>query len=339
MKSIYPLTTLLCLVFCLCSCHKRTGFELKAELTGFSPDMLLVVYDDPESKTDTIYPKEGKFTYNIQADTLSTFRLVNDSGQYIPFFAYNGWRAVLKGSFKDYTIEGNGANEEFQNFRNQISGTEDFTRIQQAAESFIRSHPQSFVSAYLINEYFVQTKNPDEAKIESLIQPLDGDIKDSRILSVVLKSIPDNKGKKNTNVEYVNYYSAKTRAGKYVSWNSNKGQLTLINFWATWNTESVERCDSLYKLTKEFGKKELRVLNISLDYNKQLWEKSCKEDTEQWIEICDTKGWDNQIVKQMNLLDIPANILVNGSRKIQGRNLYGDALRKRVEELAEEKKK
>ena len=25
--------------------------------------MILVVFDDPESKLDTIYPREGKFTY------------------------------------------------------------------------------------------------------------------------------------------------------------------------------------------------------------------------------------------------------------------------------------
>ena len=83
----------------------------------------------------------------------------------------------------------------------------------------------------------------------------------------------------------------------------------------------------------------MKVLNISLDYDKDQWEKSCKEDTEQWIEICDRRGWGNQIIEQMNIQEIPANILVNSSRKVLATDLYGDDLRNKIKELTKDKKK
>ena len=328
-----------CLIFFLTACSKKSGFELKGELNSLSSDMILAIYDDPKSKTDTIYPKDGKFTYSVPADTLSIFRLVNDSGKSIPIFANKGWQVTLKGNFDTFTIEGEGPNKELQEFRAQITNRTSQTEIQQAAEAFVKSHPQSLVSAYLINQYFVQIPHPDEAKIKSLTEPLSGNVKDCRILSVALKSLTDNSKQRNRNKEYVNYFSAKARSGKYISWNSSKDQYILINFWASWDKKSKAASDSLYATAKEFKNKELKVLNISLDYDKDQWEKSCKEDTEQWTEICDRRGWGNQIIEQMNIQEIPANILVNSSRKVLATDLYGDDLRNKIKELTKDKKK
>lgn len=340
MKGSYPFLILAGLLLCLNSCRKESGFVLEGELGGLPSDMLLVVYDDPKSKTDTIFLQNGKFVYKTNPDTLNIFRIVNDSGEAIPVFANQEWRVSLKGDFRSYTIKGDGPNKELQEFRNQIAETNSMEEERKAAEAFIKSHPQSFVSAYLINQYFIQAEKPDEKKIRSLIQPLSGTVKDSRILNVALKAIPEEDEKKRSNNdEYVNYFSAKARNGKYISWNSSKKQYTLINFWATWDSESTARHDSLYNLVKKLKKDGLRVLNLSLDYDKKAWEKACKKDSEQWIEICDTKAWDNQTIKQMNFQKLPANVLVNANRKIQGVNLYGDSLLEKLEDLSNEKRK
>lgn len=339
MKRLYPLLTLVYLFFCLDSCQKEEGFVLEGEMKELASDMLLAIYDDPESKTDTIYLQNGKFIYKVNPDTFSIFRLVNDSGETIPIFANKRWHVTLKGDFHSYTIEGEGPNKEFQEFLSQTAGATDKRQKAQMAEEFVKSHPKSFVSAYLINRYFVQVENPDEDKIKSLIQPLDGNIKDCRVLSTVLRSLKEENDKKRNNTEYLNYFSAKARDGKYVSWNNAKHKYTLVNFWATWNSESVEQRDSLFELVKEFKGKGVRVLNFSLDYDKKAWERFCKKDSEQWIEICDTKAWDNQIIKQMNFLQIPSNVLINGSRRIEGTNLYGDNLRRKLKELTDKEKK
>lgn len=339
MKIQHTLPIFICVLFCLSSCQKNTEFTLEGEFDDPSLSMVLVVYDDPVSKTDTIFPQEGRFVYKISPDTLNIFRLVGDSGESIPIFADQGWDVLLKGNFHTYTIKGNGPNAELQEFRNQITDIgDDKEEEARIAETFIKEHPQSFVSAYLLNKYFIQASNPDEEKIKSLMQPLNGRIKDCRILNIALKSISRNDEKRQSK-EFINNISIKKRDGKYVSWNKAQKQYTLINFWATWHSESLEKRDSLYELSKEFKEDQFRVLNFSLDYNRKEWEQHCKKESEQWIEICDTKAWDNHIIKQMNIMQIPFNILVDMNKKVKYTNLYGDELRKRLIELTGEKKK
>lgn len=96
MKKLYLLLLSVYLLFCLDSCRQSDEFELKGELEGITSDMILVVFDDPESKLDTIYPREGKFTYTFTPDTLNIFRLVNDSGETFPIFAEKGWKVSIK---------------------------------------------------------------------------------------------------------------------------------------------------------------------------------------------------------------------------------------------------
>lgn len=334
MKKLSPFFGFVCLLFCLISCKENDKFELKGEVEGLTSDMLLVVYDDPESKIDTIYPQGGKFKYEFVPDTLNMFRLVDGSGSFIPIFADKGWKVSLKGRFAEPVVEGDGFNGEYQEFLSQIKGENDYARQEQLAEAFIKSHLQSFVSAYLIDKYFVQKMSPDEKKIKELIDPLDGKIKDSRVIGLIIKSMSEKKER-----NYINYFSVMKRDGRYLSWNTHKRQYTLINFWATWDKESVLQRDSLYRLCEEFGEDDLRVLNFSLDYDKKAWAEACKDDTGQWIELCDAKGWNNSVLEQINVSRLPANVLVSSGRRIEAVGLFGNELKIKLEELTEKKDK
>ena len=86
---------------CLASCKKKPEFVLQGELQNCSSDEILVVYDDPVSKLDTIILKDGKFTYTFSPDTLTLFRLVSpDMLKTIPVFADKTLHMTLKGSLK-----------------------------------------------------------------------------------------------------------------------------------------------------------------------------------------------------------------------------------------------
>lgn len=334
MKKLYLLLTLVTLLSGLYSCKKKTDFELRGELENFKSERILVVYDDPEVKLDTIYSKEGRFVYKFVPDTIHLFRLVDEAGRTIPIFANKGDRVTLTGSFEHPKVNGDGANGDYQEFRERISSIEnDSASVSKEAEDFIRSHPQSFASAYLIDRYFVQVSNPDVERIKGLIDPLNGNIKDCRVLSTVLQAIPQKNEAKQTSV---NYFSCKDRSGKYVTWTTKEGY-TLINFWASWDNESKVKRDSLYGVLKRLPKDKFRVLNLSLDYNEKAWLSACKDDSEQWIEVCDNKGWETPIIKQQNISRLPANVLVDRSRKILGTNLYGDELCDEVMKLTENK--
>lgn len=337
MKKLYLLLLSVYLLSCLDSCRQSDEFELKGELEGITSDMILVVFDDPDSKLDTIYPRGGKFTYAFSPDTLNTFRLVNDSGEVFPIFADKGWKVSVKGSFAHPEIKGDGPNNEYQEFLQSIHALKDSAQICQQAENFIKSHPSSPASAYILYWYFSQSANPNLSLIARLTEPLTGKVKDCRVLNEVLQKLPE---KEKSTSTYLNYLSVKKRNGEYLSWSSSgtQKQYSLINFWASWDKESIAIKDSLYALCEKFSKNNFRVVNFSLDYNKEEWEKNTQKDTEQWIEVCDYKGWNNQILKQQNIQRLPYNILIDRNRKILCSNLYGNALQTKMEALIAEDK-
>lgn len=337
MKKLYLLLLSVYLLFCLDSCRQSDEFELKGELEGITSDMILVVFDDPDSKLDTIYPRGGKFTYAFSPDTLNTFRLVNDSGEVFPIFADKGWKVSVKGSFAHPEIKGDGPNNEYQEFLQSIHALKDSAQICQQAENFIKSHPSSPASAYILYWYFSQSANPNLSLIARLTEPLTGKVKDCRVLNEVLQKLPE---KEKSTSTYLNYLSVKKRNGEYLSWSSSgtQKQYSLINFWASWDKESIAIKDYLYALCEKFSKNNFRVVNFSLDYNKEEWGKNTQKDTEQWIEVCDYKGWNNQILKQQNIQRLPYNILIDRNRKILGSNLYGNALQTKMEALIAEDK-
>lgn len=268
---------------------------------------------------------------------MNTFRLVNDSGEVFPIFADKGWKVSVKGSFAHPEIKGDGPNNEYQEFLQSIHALKDSAQICQQAENFIKSHPSSPASAYILYWYFSQSANPNLSLIARLTEPLTGKVKDCRVLNEVLQKLPE---KEKSTSTYLNYLSVKKRNGEYLSWSSSgtQKQYSLINFWASWDKESIAIKDSLYALCEKFSKNNFRVVNFSLDYNKEEWGKNTQKDTEQWIEVCDYKGWNNQILKQQNIQRLPYNILIDRNRKILGSNLYGNALQTKMEALIAEDK-
>lgn len=111
MKTIAPLVALIMLS--LSACKKDNRFVLHAEMTGLSDKPILVIYDDPVSRLDTIFPKEGKFEYAFLPDTITIFRLVSTEGEVIPFFADRGQEVKLAGTFGQPDIQGSGDNEAY----------------------------------------------------------------------------------------------------------------------------------------------------------------------------------------------------------------------------------
>lgn len=328
MKHIFYI--ILISVIGLTSCKKGDRFTIKANLADYQHDYLFVVYDDPVSKVDTIYPQKGKFAYEIVPDTINMFRLLSPDGDIIPVIADKGDEMEIAGTMAQPVIKTKGNNKLYAEFLESTNGMDDKQTTEQA-EKFIKANPQSFVSAYLIDQYFVQIPNPDLKKAEALIAPLNGNIKDCRILSMVLRNLSEKKNW-NNNSEVLPYISCKDRNNKFVSWSTEEGCYTLVNIWASWNEESVAAHDSIYKIAEKLPEGKFRVLNLSLDYDKKAWLRKCKKDSKKWIESCDFKGWGMPMIKQEQITKFPTNILIDRNRKKLAYNLYDDALYKEVKQ-------
>ena len=59
-------------------------------------------------------------------------------------------------------------------------------------------------------------------------------------------------------------------------------------------------------------------------------------DTLDWEQVCDFGGLNSEVAKQYSIYKIPANILLSSDGKILAKNLRGEELKKKIENIVEE---
>ena len=67
--------------------------------------------------------------------------------------------------------------------------------------------------------------------------------------------------------------------------------------------------------------------------DKEKWEEAIAKDGLSWTHVSDLKGWKNAVAEQYGIRAIPQNLLLDPQGKIIGKNLRGDALDKKLEEI------
>lgn len=120
---------------------------------------------------------------------------------------------------------------------------------------------------------------------------------------------------------------------KPVSLHSVKGKVILIDFWASWCVPCRQENPMVAQIYNYYKPKGLEIIGVSLDTDHDAWKGAIKSDGLNWIHVSDLKGWDGEVVKQYNIGSIPRTILLDSEHKIIGKNLRGEALLARLQQL------
>lgn len=335
MKKI--LTLFIVIILVLSGCNNRNSFTLKGSLSDLPSDTILVFYQEPHYKLDTIIAQKGKFNYTIIPDTLTIFSLIFNEEEVLPIYADKGKEVMLEGNLNKIQIKGEGENERMNQIRQKISSlSTDKSAIKLIVDSLIQNNPHSYTNIYLIDKYYVQDSLPDYKHINQLVKGLSGNIKDSPYMIALQTKLDEYTNFENSRSLTNLYYTDKK--GKVVDWSSIKDKYVLLDFWASWNQESVTAQDSLVPVLKALKKEKFIIVSVSLDMDKDAWLNACDRDTLQWKQVCDFKGWNNNLVKQQNITQIPANLLISPDQRIIARNLCGKELTEKVKQLIQQDK-
>ena len=331
-KTIYLLLTFLCLM-ASCSSEKNS-FTLKGEISGLSSDTLLVYYQVPEFKLDTIFCKKGVFEYVIEPDTTTMFSLIFNTEESLPIFAEKGQSVQVNGSTSEIKIQGKGDNQLMNDILLLLKETSK-KDIKRTVDSLIQANNHSFTNLYLIDKYYAQDSLPNYKQLEELIESQSGIIKDTPYFMALLPKVENQNGNRSLSIHTL---LAQNRKGEDFKWSDIRNQYILIDFWASWHPESVAEQDSLQTILKALKKENFIVCSISLDLDKEAWLKASDRDTTQWKQLCDFKGWNNTLIKGQNIQELPSNLLLDKNKRIIARNIRGQELIDKVKDLIQKDK-
>jgi thiol-disulfide isomerase/thioredoxin len=132
-------------------------------------------------------------------------------------------------------------------------------------------------------------------------------------------------------------FDEKDVAGKPLSIANYKGNVVLLDFWATWCGPCVAELPNVLKTYEKHHAAGFEIIGISLDRedDKDKLISFTKEKNMPWQQYFDGLFWQNKLAAKYGITSIPATYLLDGEGKIIAKNLRGDALEAAVAKALE----
>jgi peroxiredoxin len=355
----------------MASCSSEPHYVVKGKIEG--SDSITFYLQKREAgkivNIDSAVSKKGSFTLKSgKIDYPQMIQLVaGNTRKRTSFYLENSEIAVTGAldSLYKATITGSKTQDEYQSFvdsnkplsdkyskivvefqtANKAGDTARITILEKQADSvqteminlqksFVKNNPGSYVSPSILASMSYEM---EAQEIESMINGLDTAI--AALPQIVLlkervtimKAVAVGQKAPDFTMNDVN--------GSPVALSSKIGaKLLLIDFWAAWCGPCRQENPNVVKVYNEFNKKGFDVFGVSLDQKKEDWLKAIADDKLTWIHVSDLQYWSNAAARMYAVNSIPANFLLDETGTIIGRNLRGDDLYNKVNEVLGTKK-
>ncbi len=347
---------------------KAFSVKIDGSIRNFSGKTIYLHHKwDEKNYTDSAKVVNGKFTFNLKSVDpnmywFTTGSDINQQPNYIFFADADPLKASLIGDSIPYsTVTGGQTQKDYIEYRNMINNfvgqqqqmqnnynvaaqsndVNEMNKIKDAFQvlngqfidglkNFVKTHPKSAVSGFIIYNDFNNPNIPFEIVVESLGY-IDKSISETKFIKLATKRVDAVKGtmvgNKATN------FSQNSPEGKPISLTDFKGKYVLVDFWASWCGPCRMENPNVVSAYNRFKDKGFTVLGVSFDSNKDAWLAAIQKDNLTWQHVSDLKGWGNEAGKLYSITSIPQNILLDKEGKIVAKNLRGPALDEKLAEL------
>jgi len=121
--------------------------------------------------------------------------------------------------------------------------------------------------------------------------------------------------------------------GKMTSLSSLKGNIVLIDFWASWCGPCRKENPNVVQLYQKYHSKGFEVFSVSLDKSREAWLKAIADDHLTWTHVSDLGYWKSAPALLYGVSSIPFTVLIDREGKIIAKKLRGEDLERKLEEL------
>ena len=202
------------------------------------------------------------------------------------------------------------------------------TTAQAKELDLMKANPDSYVTAWMIAQAMRQMEFDDlKARFEILSEAMQASDLGKQIAEQIAKLEKTAIGATAPDFELTD------PEGKTFKMYDVKAKVKLLDFWASWCGPCRGENPNVVKIYKEFHKKGLEIIGVSLDNDKDAWLKAIEDDGLIWKHGSDLKGWQAAPAQLYGVSAIPATFLLDENNKIVAKNLRGDELKAKIAEL------
>ena len=276
-----------------------------------------------------------KGTITLTADTLLQSAKVTgtkaneDDMRYgLAFKPIDDAYAALEAKNKAATPE----QQQSEAFKAENNKAEKAIAAQDAAinKKFIQDNPDSYISLIALEGYAYSADYPDIAALFNgltpAVQQTDAGKKFAerlpKLKTIALGGIAPEFAEADT-------------SGKIINLSSFRGKYVLVDFWASWCGPCRGENPNVVKAYNRYKGQNFTIIGVSLDQPnaKDKWLAAIHKDGLTWTQVSDLKFWNSKTAVLYGIQGIPQNFLLDPNGKIIAKNLRGDDLEDKLEEL------
>ena len=316
----------------------------------YTPLDTFAIADDHTFSEEIVIPEPGYYRLNLYNRQFVNLILSDDNVLINADITKGPGTATIKGSddtdllmsineiAKDFQLKMNELQQKFQiaqrednlvqmeELRKQAERADEFKR--RNVKDLLRKSPASIAAVYGVNYL---NKEDDFPFLDSLATNLQQELPESKYIKDFVQGVE--KLRATMVGQVAPEIALPNPEGETKRLSDLRGKIVLVDFWAAWCGPCRRENPNVVKMYNKYNGKGFEVFGVSLDRKKEDWVKAIAQDNLNWTQVSDLNYFDSEAAQTYGITAIPATVLLDKEGKIIARNLRGEELENKLEEI------